>query len=97
LEDWPAESSTGFGGDENPGRVDPLVQKGDVIVPGVGHRLLDDLSDVDFEMVKSYPNGKNWDICYGNKGEEDKVNEISRLEGFEKDPFYGDNGPALEE
>jgi uncharacterized protein YjlB len=91
-----AETSTGFDGEENPGRVEASVLKGDtIIVPaGVGHRPLEDLSGGDFEMVGSYPNGKNWDMCYGKKGE-DKVNGITRLGWFEKDPLYGDDGPTF--
>lgn len=81
----------GFGGEENPSRVEASVQKGDVIIipAGVGHRLLEDLSG-DFEMVGSYPKGKSWDMCYGREDELQKVKEISSLGWFEKDPLYGD-------
>ena len=73
------------------------MKKGDAIVipAGVGHRLLEDL-DGNFEMVGSYPEGKSWDMCYGNAGEEEKVKGISGLGWFKKDPLYGDTGPALE-
>ncbi len=86
----------GFGGEDNPERVEPLVQKGDVIIvpAGVGHRLLDDFSS-GFEMVGSYPQGKQWDMCYGKKEEESKVKGIADLNWFEKDPLYGDEGPVL--
>jgi len=86
-----------FGGEDNPGRVEPVVQQGDVMVlpAGVGHRLLEDL-DGGFEMVGSYPPGDQWDMCYGKEEEEDKVNKISKLAWFKKDPFYGEVGPALE-
>jgi uncharacterized protein YjlB len=72
VKNWSAGTSTGFGDEENPGRVEASVLKGDVIIvpAGVGHRLLEELSGGDFEMVGSYPNGKNWDMCYGKKGEE---------------------------
>ncbi|KAE8444504.1 hypothetical protein EG329_000488 [Mollisiaceae sp. DMI_Dod_QoI] len=85
-----------FGGEDNPERVEPLVQKGDVIIvpAGVGHRLLDDFSS-GFEMVGSYPQGKQWDMCYGKKEEESKVKGIADLNWFEKDPLYGDEGPVL--
>jgi uncharacterized protein YjlB len=85
----------GFGGETNPGRVAPLVEKGDVIVvpAGVGHRLLDDYGS-GFEMVGSYPMGKIWDMCYGRKGE-GKVKDIEGLRWFERDPLYGDEGPCL--
>lgn len=88
----------GFGGEENPGRVEAKVQKGDmIIVPaGVGHRLLDDF-DSGFEMVGGYPKGKQWDMCYGAEGEEEKVKSIGQLGWFGKDPLYGDEGAAIHE
>ena len=88
-----------FGGDDNPGKVETQVEKGDVLVlpAGVGHRLLEDLTTGGgFEMVGSYPNGYNWDMCYGKKGEENEVQGIAKLPWFEKDPIYGDQGPALD-
>lgn len=86
-----------FGGEENTGRVEPVVQKGDVlIVPaGVAHRLLEDMEG-DFNMVGSYPTGLAWDMCYGREGEEAKVKKIGRLGWFERDPIYGAEGPALQ-
>lgn len=47
-------------------------------------------------MVGAYPPGANWDMCYGKKGEEEKVEGIKGLRWFKKDPTYGDDGPALE-
>lgn len=86
-----------FGGETNDGRVEPVVEKGDVIIvpAGVGHRLLEDL-DGGFEMVGSYPPGKEWDMCYGDTGEDAKIANIKTLEWFPRDPIYGDTGPALE-
>lgn len=83
-----------FGGEENEGRIEPKVQKGDVIVvpAGVAHRLLVD--DGGFQMVGSYPKGYDWDMCYGRAGEEKKIEGISKIPWFEKDPIYGDEGPA---
>ncbi|KAH9905451.1 RmlC-like cupin domain-containing protein [Xylariomycetidae sp. FL2044] len=97
-----------FGGEANPGKVETEVEKGDVMVvpAGVGHRLLEDLSEVEeeeeegggsgFEMVGSYPKGCSWDMCYGKKGEEAKVAGIKKLGWFERDPIYGDRGPVLD-
>jgi uncharacterized protein YjlB len=70
---------------------------GDVVVvpAGVGHRLLDDYGS-GFEMVGSYPKGKSWDMCYGKEGEEDKVEKIKDLPWLERDPLYGNSGPALD-
>ncbi|KAH7904530.1 RmlC-like cupin domain-containing protein [Hygrophoropsis aurantiaca] len=86
-----------FGGEDNPEKVEIEVAKGDVIVvpAGVAHRLLQDL-DGGFEMVGSYPKGRNWDMCYGREDEGSKIEEIKNLPWFGKDPIYGDEGPALE-
>lgn len=86
-----------FGGEDNPGRVEPVVQKGDVMVvpAGVGHRLLEDLGG-GFEMVGCYPPGRQWDMCYGREDEEGKVQGIEELGWFDRDPIFGDNGPALQ-
>ncbi|CAJ2503647.1 Uu.00g110410.m01.CDS01 [Anthostomella pinea] len=88
-----------FGGEENSGKVEKVVEKGDVLVipAGVGHRLLEDLTTGGgFQMVGSYPKGCNWDMCYGKKGEESKVRSIGKLPWFTRDPIYDDHGPALE-
>lgn len=85
-----------FGGEDNEGRVEPVVGRGDVmIVPaGVSHRLLEDM-DGGFEMVGSYPKGCHWDMCYGKEGEEGKVSGIGKIEWFPEDPVYGPDGPAV--
>jgi uncharacterized protein YjlB len=85
-----------FGGEENEGRIEPVLEKGDVVIvpAGVGHRLLEDYGG--FQMVGSYPKGKNWDMCYGRSGEEEKVKGIKSLRWFERDPIYGDEGPTLD-
>ena len=85
-----------FGGEDNPKRIEEDVSEGDVVIvpAGVGHRLLEDL-DGGFEMVGAYPKGRQWDMCYGKEGEEDKVKSIEELDWFDKDPIYGDEGPAL--
>ncbi|GAB7359015.1 hypothetical protein MBLNU230_g5088t1 [Neophaeotheca triangularis] len=86
-----------FGHEDNPSRVEEVVGRGDVVVvpAGVAHRLLEDLEG-GFEMVGSYPKGVGWDMCYGKKGEEGKVQGIKRLGWFERDPVYGSEGPVLE-
>lgn len=87
-----------LGGEDNPGKVEPVVNKGDVVImpAGVGHRLLRDIEG-GFEMVGAYPPGKQWDMCYGREGEEEKVKGIAQLGWFEKDPVYGEGGPAVME
>ncbi|POS74057.1 cupin domain-containing protein [Diaporthe helianthi] len=88
-----------FGGEDNPGRVEPVVQAGDVIIlpAGMAHRLLDDTSTGGsrFEMVGSYPKGYDWDMCYGRKGEERQVDGIGSVPWFDNDPIYGNQGPVL--
>jgi uncharacterized protein YjlB len=85
-----------FGGEENPDRVEPVVQKGDLIVvpAGVAHRLLEDRGE--FCMVGSYPGGQSWDMCYGEEDEANEVEKIKHLGWFAKDPIYGNEGPALD-
>ncbi|CAI7567516.1 unnamed protein product [Penicillium discolor] len=88
-----------FGGEENPERFEPTVQRGDlIIVPaGVGHRLLEDLhgNQEEFQMVGAYPQGKQWDMCYGKPEEKAKVQRIKDVAWFRQDPLYGVDGPAL--
>ncbi|KAK7518104.1 cupin domain-containing protein [Phyllosticta citriasiana] len=86
-----------FGGEGNEGRVEPVVSKGDVVVvpAGVGHRLVEDVEG-GFEMVGSYPLGCHWDMCYGKEGEEAQVEGIKGLRWLERDPVYGDAGPAVD-
>lgn len=75
-----------------------MVKRGDVIIvpAGVSHRLLEDKDRDPFLMVGSYPNGNNWDMCYGKHGEESMINNIKNLPWFSKDPIYGDEGPVLD-
>lgn len=86
-----------FGHEDNAGRVDEVVRKGDVVlVPaGVAHRLVEEIQRP-FEMVGSYPRGCGWDMCYGVEGEEEKVGKIGELAWFERDPVFGSGGPACE-
>ncbi|EMD33461.1 hypothetical protein CERSUDRAFT_142422 [Gelatoporia subvermispora B] len=88
-----------FGGDENPNAVETEIRKGDaILIPaGVAHKLVED-QEGGFQMVGSYPVGaQEWDMCYGKGGkEEEGVEErIRQLGWFQKDPLYGDKGPAL--
>ncbi|KAJ4389524.1 hypothetical protein N0V93_006994 [Gnomoniopsis smithogilvyi] len=89
-----------FGGEENPDRVTPIVQAGDVmIVPaGMAHRLLEDMSGTNggFEMVGSYPKGYHWDMCYGLPEDDEKINSIKSLPWFQKDPIFDEYGPVLD-
>ncbi|RJE23484.1 cupin domain-containing protein [Aspergillus sclerotialis] len=87
-----------FGGEGNPKRFEPTVQKGDmIIVPaGVGHKLIKDLDAGEhFKMLGAYPRQKDWDMCYGREGEEEKVENIASLDWFKQDPLFGADGPVL--
>lgn len=87
-----------FGGEENPGRFEPTVRRGDIIIvpAGVGHRLLEDLhQQEDFQMVGAYPHGNQWDMCYGRPNEKAKLQRIRDVPWFRQDPLYGADGPAL--
>lgn len=86
-----------FGGEDNPGKVEVEVAKGDVVlVPaGVGHRLLREEGRGGLEMVGAYPKGSDrWDMCYGDgregENEEGIRDRIGRLGWFDDgDPVYG--------
>lgn len=84
-----------FGGEDNPGRLETVAGKGDVLIlpAGVAHRLLEDYGG--FQMIGSYPKGNSWDMCYGKPNEEEKIKGIQRIEWFARDPVYGGEGPAL--
>ncbi|KAI0886293.1 RmlC-like cupin domain-containing protein [Annulohypoxylon maeteangense] len=84
-----------FGGEDNPGKVEKEVVRGDVLIlpAGVGHRLLQDFTGR-FEMVGSYPKGYNWDMCYGKTDEEAKVKNIGTLPWFERDPSMVTQAPC---
>ncbi|OXH73147.1 cupin domain-containing protein [Cryptococcus neoformans] len=89
-----------FGGprDEgNKGRAEIDVEKGDaMLVPsGVAHSMIEDKGG--FNMVGSYPVGAmNWDMCTGQDGEKkDAWKTVKGVKWFEKDPIYGDEGPAI--
>ncbi|KAK2795729.1 hypothetical protein FQN52_003578 [Onygenales sp. PD_12] len=86
-----------FGHEENPGKVEMTVSKGDVVIvpAGVAHRLLEDVEGR-FLMVGAYPAGLGWDMCYGTEGEGDKTGVIGGLGWFGRDPVYGGCGPVLE-
>ncbi|KAF2747877.1 hypothetical protein M011DRAFT_467466 [Sporormia fimetaria CBS 119925] len=88
-----------FGGEENPERVEVRVQAGDmVVVPaGVAHRLVRDVGEKQgegFMMVGAYPEGCEWDMCYGEEGEK-KEEAVKSVQWLKRDPLYGEDGPVL--
>ncbi len=70
------------------------IHAGDVLIipAGVGHKNLG-ASD-DFAVAGAYPDGQQWDMCYGKKGERPQTDEnISRVPLPKSDPVFGANGP----
>jgi len=77
--------------------VTETIQPGDVLVipAGVGHKNLKSTSG--FAIVGAYPEGQDWDMCYGHPGERPKTDQnIARVPLPQADPVYGPNGPLLE-
>lgn len=69
------------------------VQQGDVLIlpAGTGHKLIK--KQVDFSVIGAYPNGQDYDICYGKKEERpEKLNNINEVLTPGNDPVYGRQG-----
>ena len=80
-----------LGGDR--GTVYKLA-KGDVLIipAGVAHKSVEYTAD--FVCVGAYPEGKEYDINYGEPGEHPGVDEnIQQVPVPETDPVYGNEGP----
>ena len=77
----------GFGGEENPDRLETSVEKGEgIVVPaGVGHRLLEDLSG-GFEMVGAIQRVRTG-ICAMRKRRREKSRELVDWAGLRKIPY----------
>ncbi|KZT25550.1 hypothetical protein NEOLEDRAFT_1133526 [Neolentinus lepideus HHB14362 ss-1] len=87
-----------FGGESNPARVELEVKAGDaLLIPaGVSHKQVKEIGLEVFDMMGAYPvNAEHWDMCYGLKEEGNTEARIKQLDWFTKDPFYGENGPAV--
>lgn len=72
------------------------VEAGDVaILPaGYGHMLKDSSSD--FAIIGTYPDGKDYDMCYGRA--EDRAKELDNIKNVplpDNDPLYGADGPLF--
>lgn len=69
------------------------TKAGDVLVlpAGTGHKLLQKSSG--FSVIGAYPNGQDYDICYGKKEERpEKLNNIKNVSLPDYDPIFGNNG-----
>jgi uncharacterized protein YjlB len=72
------------------------LETGDVLIipAGVAHKNLG--SSNDFAVIGAYPEGQEWDICYGKPEERLKADEnIARVPLPKSDPVYGADGPLL--
>lgn len=72
------------------------VSAGDVVVipAGGGHQNLG-ASD-DLLVVGAYPEGQDWDLCYGRPEERPAVlHNVARVPLPSTDPVYGQDGPLL--
>lgn len=69
------------------------AQQGDVFIlpAGTGHKLLKKRAG--FSVIGAYPNGQDYDICYGKKEERpEKLNNINEVLRPNNDPIYGRQG-----
>ena len=72
------------------------VEAGDVaVIPaGFGHKNID--SSPDFAVYGAYPDGKEYDFCYGKKEErEEKLKNIRNVPIPDNDPVFGADGPLF--
>ncbi len=70
------------------------VRSGDVIVipAGVAHHKIE--ASGDFAVVGAYPDGREWDLLRGRRGERPEADQkIARLPIPDNDPIYGAEGP----
>lgn len=83
-----------FGGEHG---IEQTVSAGDVIIipAGVAHKNLG--SERDLVVVGAYPQGREYDLCYGKHEERPNSDRcIVSVPIPESDPLYGSDGPLLE-
>jgi uncharacterized protein YjlB len=88
------ESKVQFGG---PQGITRQLHAGDIVIipAGVAHKNLE--SNDNFGIVGAYPEGRDWDICRGRKGERPAADRrIARVPIPKADPLFGPEGPLLE-
>lgn len=72
------------------------VRQGDMIVlpAGVGHKRLE--MSKDFEVIGAYPDGRDYDFCYGYEDERpEKPDNIRQVPLPDYDPLFGADGPLF--
>lgn len=91
---YSGNASIQFGGPEG---INRKLRSGDVVIipAGVAHKNLGASSD--FAVVGAYPEGQEWDLCYGAPGERPATDEnIAKVPLPKSDPVFGATGPLLE-
>ena len=85
-----------FGGEENPDRVEPVLEEGDVVIipAGVGYRLLDEL-EPPFRVIAAFPPGATQSCYLGTESELDRTGNVAQSPCLIRDPIYGPRGPLL--
>ena len=87
-----------FGGEKNPDRVEPIVEKGDVVIipPGVGYRILEEL-ERPFRVIAAFPPGASryCHLDFGPESEPDRTDHVAQSSCLIRDPIYGPQGPLL--
>lgn len=86
-----------FGHEDNAQNITTTLTRGDaLLIPaGVAHGMIEDL-DGGFLMVGAYPEGCEWDMCYGLPEEKERVSKIAQVKWFKIDPVLGDKTPLPE-
>lgn len=82
-----------FGG---PNGITLGLEKGDVVIipAGVAHKKIDEADG--FSCLGAYPQGQQYDMNYGKKGERSKADgNIKSVPLPENDPLYGNDGPLV--
>lgn len=72
------------------------IGQGDTIIlpAGFGHKRLK--GSEDFEIIGAYPNGQDYDFCYGYSDERpEKLQNIKQVPLPDYDPLFGGNGPIF--
>jgi len=90
---YAGEATVQLGGETG---VTHTIRTGDAVVlpAGTGHKRL--AASDDFAIVGAYPEGQDWDMCYGKTGERPKADEnIKRVALPVADPIFGPDGPLL--
>lgn len=76
--------------------ITTTIESGDVVLipAGVAHKNLG--SSEDFGVVGAYPEGQDWNMCYGKRSERPQADrQIAQVPLPKMDPVFGGGGPLL--